>query len=188
MSELPFELPKSQVVKTIRHEAELEELGATIAFTKESLEFRDDPIGRDFLENRLRATMKGYVLAGLPKDVTARVEYPSSWWQHTKGGILENPLTLLGRWLRDRFPPKQEWVEHTESVHRRICPHDPVTDPVSKHLQWIAGPEVYTNQIEELEKSIDHWRLRAQAFERRCEDQRETHAKQAQIIRKGIGQ
>lgn len=172
---------------TIQHEANLEKVSATIAFTKEFLEVVEGE-GSDFLEDKLRAIMTGYVLAGLPRDVTAELEYPASWWQYTKRTILEGPLTPLGKWLRSRFPPRMKTIEHTETFYRRICPHDPLEDDPSKHFQWVAGPEIYTNQIEELEKAVEHWRLRARAFEKRNEIDRDTLAKQAGIIRRGFGQ
>ncbi len=170
----------------IRHEADLEKVAQAVTITKEAFEIGD--MGEDFLRETLTARLTGYVVAGAPKKVRVELEYPASWWQYTKGRILENPLTPLGEWLRVLFPPRMGTVSNTETINRRICPHDPVSDPEHSHMEWVAGPEIYTNKIEELEQLVDHWRTRAQVIERRSNADRETLSKQAAIIKRGFRQ
>ena len=170
----------------IMHKADFEQVAASIAFMRETFEV-DDNYGPDFLHDQLRAKLSGFVLAGAPKDVVSEVRFPASWWQYTKQEIFTNPRTRLGEWLRTRFLPRMGYARNVETINRKICPHG-LTEPAKRHLGWLSGPEIYTDQIEELGRDLGHWKMRARMFEHQVSEARKILDKQAEVVRKLVGQ
>lgn len=170
----------------IKHKADLEQVAASIAFMRETFEV-DDDYGPDFLHDQLRAKLSGFVLAGAPRSVVSEVRFPASWWQYTKQEIFTNPRTRLGKWFQSRFLPRMGYARNVETINRRICPHG-LIEVHGRHLEWLSEPEIYTDQIEELGRDLGHWKMRARMFERRADMQQETLTKQAEIVRKLMGQ